>query len=157
MSELGMHMLDCKQRGRVSAYYDNELGSGPKAEMAAHLAACGKCQAELEALKALSGRLTSMKTPAVTKDMAARIRQRLEAQEERGLLHVVQAMMGIAAALMIAALVGLRMLNNPVTPEPNPDWAVAAQHPSEEVAGSGQETVLAAQWIVDDLSTGDTQ
>jgi anti-sigma factor RsiW len=153
MSEFGMHILDCKQRAKVSAFYDNELPEPQKAEMEAHLAACGRCQAELEALKGLSGRLSRMKTPAVSKDLALRIRERLEAQEERGLLHVAQAMMGIAAAIMIAALVGIRMMNNAVTTVPNPDWAVAAQHPSEEVAGGGQETVL-AQWIVDDLSEG---
>jgi hypothetical protein len=98
-----------------------------------------------------------MKTPAVAKDMGARIRERLAAQEERGLLHVAEAMMGIAAAIMIAALVGIRMMNNAVATEPNPDWAVAAQHPSEEVAGAGNRETVLAQWIVDDLSMGDSQ
>jgi anti-sigma factor RsiW len=157
MSELGMHMLDCKQRAKVSAYYDNELAGAQKAEMEAHLAGCGRCRAELAALGALSGRLSAMKTPAVAKDMGARIRERLAAQEERGLLHVAEAMMGIAAAIMIAALVGIRMMNNAVATEPNPDWAVAAQHPSEEVAGAGNRETVLAQWIVDDLSMGDSQ
>ncbi len=149
-----MKALKCPQISRVSAFYDKELAVGPQVDMQAHIAGCEVCLAELESLRGLSGRLAGMRMPAVASDLGERLRRRLEAQEERGLLHVAQAMMGIAAALMIASLVGLRMINsNTVTArvEPNPDWAVAAEHPSGDVAGAGQQTVL-AQWIVDDLS-----
>ena len=67
--------------------------------------------------------------------------------------------MGIAAALLIAALIGLRMIGSGTTTTaaavttPDPDWAVAAQHPEQDVAGGGQETVL-AQWMLDHLSLG---
>jgi anti-sigma factor RsiW len=149
---------ECKQAARVSAYFDGELAPELRAPLEAHLAACSACQAELESLRRLSGRLQTIKFPAATGAMSARLRARLEAQEETGLLHAAQAMMGIAAALMIAALVGLRMLGSSgtVAAAPNPDWAVAAQHPVPEVAGGGQEMVL-AQWMVDDLSMGDSR
>ncbi|HVX83371.1 MAG TPA: zf-HC2 domain-containing protein [Phycisphaerae bacterium] len=151
----------CRRMEQASAYYDGELSGDRRADFELHLADCGACRAELASLKGLSGRFAAMRTPAAGAALAEKIRRRLEAQEERGVLHAAEALMGIAAALMIAALVGLRMIGNGGTqtaaaPAPDPDWAVAAQHPVPDVAGGGQETVL-AQWMVDDLSVGDGQ
>jgi anti-sigma factor RsiW len=150
----------CRRMEQASAYYDGELSGERRADFEGHLAGCGACQAELASLKALSGRFQAMRAPRASGQLAERIRQRLEAQEERGLMHAAEALMGIAAGLAIAALIGLRMIGSGATavavnePAPDPDWAVAAQHPVPDVAGGGQETVL-AQWMVDDLSGGD--
>ena len=89
-----MKNLDtCNQMERASAYYDGELTGSRLADFEAHLAECPACQAELASLRALSGQWQAMRTPAVPAEVAAKLRERLEAQEEKGLLHAAEACM----------------------------------------------------------------
>ena len=57
---------------RLSEYLDNELDDAGRAEVAAHLAECGECRADLQALAAVvavlvaCGQAASQAAPAAT-------------------------------------------------------------------------------------------
>ncbi|MBP2707653.1 zf-HC2 domain-containing protein [Microbispora sp. RL4-1S] len=54
---------------RVSALIDGELGHNDRERALAHLTFCADCRAEVDAMRALKGRLRSMDPPAVPADL----------------------------------------------------------------------------------------
>ncbi|MFI5274527.1 MAG: anti-sigma factor family protein, partial [Ktedonobacterales bacterium] len=59
-----------EQRERLSTYLDGELAPAERAELAAHLATCDACQAELASLRAVRALLRGLPEPVSPRSFA---------------------------------------------------------------------------------------
>src|SRR4051794_40332120 len=77
-----MLMTNCYDEGRLRAYLDGELPALERAALAAHLAGCAACQAQLGRQRNLAGRIRSLLPgpPAAPDARAALHRLRAAAQ-----------------------------------------------------------------------------
>jgi len=66
--------MECKDfEGLLSAYLDRELKLEDQKEVGRHLEACGRCQAELQALLSVKERLRAQSLPSIPADLVAEI------------------------------------------------------------------------------------
>jgi len=99
---------------RLSAYLDDALPPGERAQVAAHLDACGECAARLAELAAVDGAVASLPYQAPQgyfEAFPARVRARLEPRVATRRLPVWT--WAAAAALLLAVVTPLTLLRRP--------------------------------------------
>lgn len=150
-------MNECTQASRVSAYHDGELSPAVRGELERHLQGCSACAAELGRLRRLSGLAGSMAPIPMPPAAMERLHRRVDGLPSRPILRLAEAVSGVAAAILIACVIGLAA--GGVGPEP--PAAVAAWDESQaigaapaEAAPGGSEEPL-AMWMVQNLSEED--
>ncbi len=147
-------MESCSHISRISAYHDGELPDGRRAEVEAHLQHCPQCAAELAELQTMSAMLERMPRRQLDPLGLARLHQQVDSLTDRSLLRFVEMLSGLAAALLVAASVWLVQAPEAAA-QPLPAWERAAVTLQTEPA-NGSQTMQAAEWIVSDLSPGNS-
>lgn len=75
--------MNCPRNLEVSAYLDDAMEAGERIRFQAHLHACPLCHGRLDELTALQRQLRDLPSPALGFDMAARLQDRIRADEAR--------------------------------------------------------------------------
>jgi anti-sigma factor RsiW len=146
--------MTCEKAADVHAYHDGELDPSRAGALEAHLPGCADCQDLLAALRGLTRMLNNAELPAMPDAALARLEGAWREVSERALLRITSWMTGVAAALLVGALLvwsGVRddASNRPVVADPVV-LATAAEPPGEP----NSEVIQVAQWMADDLSIG---
>jgi hypothetical protein len=97
-----MICADCRDLLPLHLYGD--LSDADRAAVAAHVASCGACRAELDALAATRAALDAMPAPAVAVDLNRIYRFEAERQQRAARRWRVAALVGIAAAVLVLAM-----------------------------------------------------
>lgn len=144
-------MQGCSSIPLVSAYYDGELSLARRAEFARHLASCSECMAELEELKNLSEAIaTRSLPPPLSGEGLSRLHHHVDELTDRSLLRFAELLSGIAAAVLITALIWVAKPVR-VSAEPVPQWERAAVTlEPEQAANAGP--IRTVVWMVSELS-----
>ena len=100
-------MSDCPHEILLSAHLDGELDESRRRELELHLPQCSSCARELRELQQMRELIVAAapKPPGITSEMLARIHASVDAQAERSLLRFAEALSGVAAAVLLSALV----------------------------------------------------
>jgi hypothetical protein len=104
------------ERERLSAYLDGELAPAERAAVAAHLDACGECQARLAELGAADEAAAALPLEAPAgyfESFPARVRARLEPRPARRARRLPAWTWAAAAALLLAVVTPLTLLRRP--------------------------------------------
>jgi len=146
--------MTCDKAGQVHAYHDGELDEPRARALESHLSACAECRDLLEALRGVSRLFNSATLPQMSDAAMNRLQGAWPEVSERALLRITSWMTGVAAALLVGALLvwsGVRdeASNRPVAADPVV-LATAAEPPGEP----NSELIQVAQWMADDLSIG---
>jgi anti-sigma factor RsiW len=146
--------MTCEKAAEVHAYHDGELDPSRGGALEAHLLGCADCRDLLEELRGLTRMLNDAELPAMPDAALARLEGAWREVSERALLRITSWMTGVAAALLVGALLvwsGVRndALNRAVVADPVV-LATAAEPPGEP----NSELIQVAQWMADDLSIG---
>ena len=146
--------MSCEKSSQVQAMYDRELSDEKCRELAVHLRECGECRELLEDL----GRISRFMSTAEFALMPAATRKKVQqawwaAQSERGVLRVAELMTGLAAAVLIGAMIfwPSQRRQNP-TAVATTSWQTAAVMPPGGEDDSVGEVIELAQWMAADLS-----
>ncbi|MHB0997075.1 MAG: anti-sigma factor family protein [Elusimicrobiales bacterium] len=97
--------MNCGHEEKLILYFYGEAGEGLKAEMEAHLAACGACRGSLAALGAAGSRLAAAPSgPSRAAELAVMTAARAQASRRRGFAFSWRpALLSMAlSALMVA-------------------------------------------------------
>jgi anti-sigma factor RsiW len=153
----------CDRAGEVHAYHDGELDERRARALRAHLEGCAVCRELLEELRGLSGLFRRAEMAGMPQIAMARLEASWSRNSERALLRITSWMTGVAAAVLVGALLAW----SSVTAEPA---KVTARAKGPAVAAAADPVVLAtaaeppgeansdliqvAQWMADDLSIG---
>ena len=153
----------CDRAGEVHAYHDGELDAARAREVEAHLEGCGECRALLEELRGLSRLFAGAEMAAMPRMAMARLEASWYQNSERALLRITSWMTGVAAALLVGAVMvwssvsatgpanmSAGKASRPVTAADPVVLATAAEPPGE----ANSEVIQVAQWMADDLSIG---
>lgn len=101
---------------RLSAYLDGELAPAERVVVAAHLEACGECQARLAELRAADEAAAALPLeapPGYFESFPARVRARLEPRPARRARTLPAWTWVAAAALLLAVVTPLTLLRRP--------------------------------------------
>ena len=149
--------MSCEKTSQVQAFYDGELTGAARAQIEAHVRQCSECTELLADLKRVSGLINTAQMAPVPAQTIRRVQQTWwahRAQRERGVLRLAEWMTGVAAAVLIGAMVlwpDGRDKNG--TRAAGTMWQAAAVTPPASVQDDGLSDVVAlAQWMADDLS-----
>jgi len=148
--------MTCEKAAEVHAYHDGELAESRARALEAHMSACAECRDLLEDLRRMSRLFNNAVFPQMSDAAMARLQGAWSEASERALLRITSWMTGVAAALLVGALLvwsGVRneASNRPVAADPVV-LATAAEPPGEP----NSELIQVAQWMADDLSIGGT-
>lgn len=150
--------MTCDQSDQVQAYYDGELPAERRAVVEAHLRQCEPCRVQLAQLRGLSGLLQSAPLRALPAGAMQRLDQAWEAVQERAVLRISSWLTAAAAAVLIGALIWIPMQNRHASElassQREPDvWQTVAVMPApEQREESGDQGIVLAQWMADELS-----
>jgi len=146
-------MNDCEYAFRLGAYHDGELPAPAAAELEQHLQRCPACAAELAALRSLSEILGSAVAAELSAEAMQRLHRSVERTTEVGILRMAEALVGMAAAILIACTISLVAspssagTNGTVTP-----WEMAAVSQVEDDSEASTVEQQIAKWAVEDLA-----
>lgn len=148
--------MTCEKAAEVHAYHDGELDEPRARALETHLSACAECRDLLGELRGLSRLFNGAAFPQMSDAAMARLQGSWEEISEQALLRITSWMTGVAAALLVGALLvwsGVRneAANRVVAADPVV-LATAAEPPGEP----NSELIQVAQWMADDLSIGGT-
>ncbi len=147
--------MTCEKAAQVQAYYDGELDASRSQMLEAHLEQCAQCSGLLEELHALSTLLSAAPRPDMRPQAVSRFQGAWDVARDRGMMRIAGWLTAAAAALLVGAL-----LTAPTPPANVPVkaglWeAMAVMPPAETQAEGNSDLVQVAQWMADDLSTGE--
>jgi anti-sigma factor RsiW len=151
----------CDRAGEVHAYHDGELEAPRARALEAHLEGCAACRELLEELRGLSGLFGRAEMAAMPQIAMARLEASWSRNSERALLRITSWMTGVAAAVLIGALLAWSNVTGepakvtarakgPVVAADPVVLATAAEPPGE----ANSDLIQVAQWMADDLSIG---
>ncbi len=149
--------MSCDRIEQIHAYHDGQLELTARAEVDAHVAACGECARLLDELQALSRLLANAPLPAMPEGAGQRYYAAWDVSRQRGLLRISSWMTAAAAAVLVGSLLlWPHQKSAPVVaaaPTPTPWEAVAVMPPPERISVERpDELVEIAQWMANDLS-----
>ena len=152
--------MTCPNAPLVHAFHDGQLPAAARADMDAHLAACGECAELLNDLRAVSRLVGSAPLPHVDAVAFDRFYDVWDAARQRAVLRISSWLTAAAAAVLLGSLVLFPAGERPSQGELavanaalEPSWEpVALMAPVVEESGTGDaELVQVAQWMADDL------
>ncbi len=147
--------MTCDQLSQIHRYHDGELSPPQRAEVEAHLAACVECRRALADLQ----RLSSLIAAAPMAEMPAEALQRMAdagaAAMDRGIVRIAGWLTAAAAAVIAGAL--LYWPGEYANGEAQATvWeTVAVTSPIAAVEDTRPELLTVAQWMEDELSSGE--
>jgi anti-sigma factor RsiW len=148
----------CGSIEQLGAYYDGELPVEQRAVVEAHLAECAQCRKVVAELAGLTDLIATANTADMPADAMGRINQTWSRASDRGVLRIAGWLTTAAAAVLVGAILNLRGEPPAIAATPPPLWqTVAAMSPDQQPEGSRSELVVLAQWMADDLSSGERQ
>jgi anti-sigma factor RsiW len=144
----------------LSAYVDGELEPAVMERVAAHVATCAACQAEVNALRELSAAFAAVPLDVLKPIERARLHQVLDENADAPIWRIGGAMGLIAASILVVA--GTWLVAIPAkAPRPSPGVTIATNVDEwEQIASSlrvevpGNEPQL-DQWMLDQLALAD--
>ena len=152
--------MPCEQAAQVQAYYDGRLTAQARGEVEAHLRTCDECAKLLADLRGLSRLIAAAPRAPLSDEALLRLRQSMKAAGDRGVLRITGWLTGVAAAVLVGALL--------LKPAPRTDgtqvasaapaagWQIQAVTPPMELAdNAGSSEVLPAQWMADEFRSAD--
>ncbi len=145
-------MAACEQSERLNAYFDGELSPDEQVAIAHHVGNCPACTAELDRMTRLSRLLASHRPAELSDEARERLRAGVDAVPATGLRRMAELAAGIAAAILIASVIGLAS-HKPTTTSTAalPVWEAQVTTQSAEDSPRTNDELLAA-WVVQDLS-----
>ena len=148
--------MACGSIEQLGAYYDGELPVEQRAVVEAHLAECAQCRKVVADLAALSELIGSANTAEMPAGAIGRLNQTWSRASDRGVLRIASWLTTAAAAVLIGAILNLQ--GGPVGAATSPQlWQTAATMSPDQQPESRSDLVVLAQWMADDLSTGERQ
>jgi len=146
--------MTCEKAAEVHSYHDGELDEFRGRALEAHLSECAACRELLDELRGLSGLFNNATVPQMSDAAMVRLEGAWADVSERALLRITSWMTGVAAAVLVGALLLWSNVrtdsSDRVTAADPVILATAAEPPGE----SNSELIQVAQWMADDLSIG---
>lgn len=144
--------MQCERTPDIHAYHDGQVDARRAAEIEAHLERCGSCAALLADLRRLSALVTRAALPEMTRPVAD-FYAAWNRSRDRALLRITSWLTGVAACLLVGALLAYPRNTTMATARPGP-WESAAVMPADQTAAGepGSDLVQVAQWMATDLS-----
>lgn len=148
-------MERCEYNERLSAYFDGELPEEERLVLEKHLAGCGSCARELEAMRGVSGLLKGWEGPHMLPMAMARLHQAIDRENLGRLRKVAISLSSMAASLALATMLWAYGGEQASAPAAWERIAVAPAAPrTEDIATGTTEEVATAQWVLADLAMG---
>lgn len=156
--------MNCQWTKQVQAYHDHQLSAEDQQAMQSHLAGCGPCQAQLQALQGLSAMFASATMAAPADGFASRMRQAVLSGNgawDQGVGRLAGWLTAVAAVVLVAVQFAVPLLeNSSAGTTTNSDtnvrlaaWEVAATTPPALASEGGNgELTRMAQWFAADLA-----
>jgi anti-sigma factor RsiW len=148
--------MSCEQSHLVHRYHDGELATHERAAVEAHLRDCAECRDLLAQFVSLSSQLRVAPLAEIRPMTIARIRESFRKSRDRGVLRLAEWMSAAAAAILIAAILTWPGKRGETASADSMWQTVAVTPPSESHDNVNHDLVVVAQWMADDLSTGET-
>ncbi len=148
-------MTSCDKTIWVQRYHDGEYSASEQAATEAHLRDCDECRRTLADLRQLSALLTRAPLATIPDDAMDRLRAYRLTHDEQGIIRITSWLTATAAAILIVALLfepgGASNGNN----QPAVWETLAVMTPAAVQDDGNAELLTAAQWMADDLSSGE--
>jgi anti-sigma factor RsiW len=141
----------------LSAFIDGELDLSTRERVAAHVAMCAKCQAEVESLRELSRALQAYRVDELKPMERARLHQQLDEQVDAPIWRLGGAVGLIAASILIIAATWLAAIPS-TTPRDVGPTVAAAPAEWEQIAFTlrvdvpGETDPRLDQWMLEQLA-----
>lgn len=147
----------CEKAAQVHAYHDNELDATHRRMVELHLERCEECRQLLWELKELAALISESPKAEASEQAMARFEGAWNVARDRGVLRIGAWLTGIAAMLLVGALLTVPERQGVAPVKPGLWEAMAVTPPAETQSESNSELVQVAQWMADDLSMGGRQ
>jgi anti-sigma factor RsiW len=131
--------MDACDLNLLSAFVDGELEVRVRDRVAAHIAECPRCQAQVQELRELSSAFTSFRSEGLKPIERARLHQEIEAGIDAPIWRLGGAVGLIAASILVIASTWLATLPAARSTPGNPTNSIIAAVPSdwEQIARTG--------------------
>jgi len=147
--------MTCHRASQIHAYHDGELDATRRAVVEAHLERCAECRRLLDELQELAGLIGDAEVAEPSFQTMARFEGAWdEARGDRSVMRIGAWLSGVAAALLVGALLTVPHRGGTTRVKPELWEAMAVTPPAESQAEGNSELVQVAQWMADDLSAG---
>ncbi|NLX12367.1 MAG: hypothetical protein GXY44_01765 [Phycisphaerales bacterium] len=147
--------MACNKTTRIHRYHDGELSADERMATEAHLRACDECRQTLADLRRLSLLITQAPLTEPPDDAMDRLHAYRPAAGDRGILRITSGLTAAAAAILIAALLFEPADTSDANNQPAIWETIAVMAPTVVQDDGNVELLTAAQWMADDLSTGE--
>jgi anti-sigma factor RsiW len=144
--------MTCDKAREVHAYHDGQLDAHRATVLETHLQGCPGCQALLTDLRSLSQVFARAALPAMPDHLMARFEDSWQDVAERAQLRIVTWMTGVAAALLVGALLMWSSVRNESATRALAADPVVLATAAEPPGEPNSELIQVAQWMADDLS-----
>ena len=144
----------------LSSFHDGQLKASLVEGVAAHVAECGACAAELQRHSKMSGFVRSMELPALSQMGRARLNQQIDALFSGGidssLVRFGLRISGIAASVLLLGTIGLLVGGqNRTASQSAPPWVGVAVSSDADTVVRNASTPAAAIYLADASSSSD--
>jgi anti-sigma factor RsiW len=147
--------MACHRISQIHAYHDGELDATRRAVVEAHLERCAECRRLLDELHELAGLIGDAEVGEASVEAMARFEGAWEeVRGDRGVMRIGAWLSGVAAALLVGALLTVPRGAGVTRVKPELWEAMAVTPPAESQAEGNSDLVQVAQWMADDLSAG---
>ncbi len=147
--------MSCPRQAQVHRYCDGELCAREQESLAAHLRECPECarlHAEIRRLSELVSEAALVEMPA---GLVERAQGGWSAARDRSVLRLAGWMTAAAAAVLIGAVFIRHVSWTDAAAHPAIWETVAVTPPVEVPEEVNPDLVVLAQWMADDLSSGE--
>jgi anti-sigma factor RsiW len=146
--------MTCHRSSQIHAYHDGELDATRRAVVEAHLERCAECRRLLDELQELTALIGESEVGEAGADTMARFEGAWHEARDRSVMRIGAWLSGVAAALLVGALLTVPHGGGVTRVKPALWEAMAVTPPAESQAEGNSELVQVAQWMADDLSAG---
>ena len=144
--------MTCDKASEVHSYHDGELDAPRASAVETHLHGCPDCRALLSDLRSVSRLFAGATLPAMPDHLMARFEGSWQEVAERAQLRIVTWMTGVAAALLVGALLVWSNVQDELSPRTLAADPVVLATAAEPPGEPNSELIQVAQWMADDLS-----
>lgn len=149
--------MKCSQTIQIHRYHDDELSEAGRRAVEDHVLTCAECGELLADLRRLSTLLESAALADVPVTTVHRLHEMPRAMRERGVVRVAGWLTAAAAAVLIAALFTRPPTSDQMATATGPElWEALAVTPTAQMDDDEAGLAIVAQWMADELSSGET-